>query len=623
MKKVFLFLFFFAALASVAVGQSANDWFVTRWIAPANGTINFPAIGSGYTIRYVPINHITGAPIGAMQTISPASSGQAISGLTAGWTYRIDAYGGTFNRLSFNYFFYNKRDIVCVEQWGTTQWATMNQAFSGCENMDVTATDVPDLSACQDMSYMFYYCTKLVNNNGSMSGWQTANVTNMSGMFVRATAFNQPIGNWNTQNVTDMNQMFSGAAAFNQPIGNWQTANVTNMSYMFNGAAAFNQPIGNWNTGNVTNMSGMFYGAAAFNRPIGNWQTANVTNMGQMFYGATSFNQPIGNWNTSNVTNMSYMFAKMGWGIVENMLFNQDISGWNTANVTDMSYMFSNNISFNQPIGNWNTANVTNMLEMFSGATAFNKPLNWNTGNVTNMGSMFSGATAFNKPLNFNTANVTNMSQMFSGATAFNQPIGNWNTRNVTEMSRMFSGATAFNQDLSGWDVSKVTNMSQMFSGATAFNGNVNGWGNKMKNVTDMRWMFQGARAFNQSLEGWVLNSVLSTGKILFGSGMQCQNLTATLNGWAKNSEFNPASVGKTIEIDFSGLVYSRTARDIMRYLRQNKGINIPAIGYYAQDCDGINYDQYTIKVDTRRDATGGATPTNRVINTNVVGANF
>lgn len=31
MKKVFLFLFFFAALASVAVGQNANDWFITRY----------------------------------------------------------------------------------------------------------------------------------------------------------------------------------------------------------------------------------------------------------------------------------------------------------------------------------------------------------------------------------------------------------------------------------------------------------------------------------------------------------------------------------------------------------------------------------------------------------------
>ena len=138
--------------------------------------------------------------------------------------------------------------------------------------------------------------------------------------------------------------------------------------------------------------------------------------------------------------------------------------------------------------------------------------------------------------------------------------------------------------------------------------------------------MFQGARAFNQSLEDWVLNSGLSrsnTEKILFGTGMWCPNITATLNGWAKNSEFNPSTIGNTIEIDFTGVAYSRTARNIMRYLRQNKGINIPETGYYAQDCDGINYDQYTIKVDTRRDATGASTPTNRVININVVGTNF
>ena len=647
MKKAILFLFFFVALASAAVGQNESDWFKTRWLVPSSGTIRFPAMGSGYTIRYVPINHITGAPIGAMQTISPASSGQVISGLTAGWTYRIDAYGGTFNQFSFNYYYNNQRDIVSVEQWGTTQWATMHQAFYGCENMDVTATDVPDLSACQDMRYMFYECKKLVNGNGSMSGWQTGNVTDMSGMFYGATAFNKPL-NWNTANVTNMSYMFYRATSFNQPL-NWNTANVTNMANMFASDTSFNQPL-NWNTANVTNMAGMFTGAAAFNQPIGNWNTGNVTNMSGMFYGATSFNQPIGNWNTSNVTSMSYMFAKMGWSIGQNMSFNQDISGWNTANVTDMSYMFYGATAFNKPL-NWNTANVTSMGSMFQVATSFNQPLNWNTANVINMSSMFAGATAFNQPLNWNTQRVTNMSGMFMSAasfnqniggwdvskvtgmsgmfayaTSFNQPIGSWNTEQVVNMSNMFAEANSFNQDLSGWDVSKVTDMSYMFSKNTAFNGNVNAWGNKMKNVTTMHRMFNGARAFNQSLEGWVLNSGLSrsnTEKILFGTGMQCPNITATLNGWARNSEFNPSTIGKTIEIDFTGVAYSRTARNIMRYLRQNKGINILETGYYAQDCDGINYDQYTIKVDTRRDATGAATPTNRVINTNVVGTNF
>merc|ERR1712178_229614 len=68
--------------------------------------------------------------------------------------------------------------------------------------------------------------------------------------------------------VRDMTCMFSKAAAFNQPIGDWNTSSVTDMSYMFFEAAAFNQPIGDWNTSSVTTMGEMFFKAAAFNQPI-------------------------------------------------------------------------------------------------------------------------------------------------------------------------------------------------------------------------------------------------------------------------------------------------------------------------------------------------------------------
>ncbi len=664
MKKAILFIAMLVAATTAVRGQisygAPNDWFVTVWdiSKPTNRTYNNPAStiaipirGTNYTLYWEDVDQTTTNGIVNISTPWSPYYLPVPSGTTK---VRVKIYKGVGAITGFFEAAWNTdyKRLIAVEQWGTNAWTNLAKAFKDYSNMDVTATDIPNLSACQDVSNMFENCTSLVNGNGSISGWQTANITNMRGMFYGAAVFNQPLNNWNTQSVTNMSGMFYGAAAFNQPLNNWNIQSVTNMSSMFNGAAAFNQPLNNWNTQSVTdmsymfsgatafnqalnnwhtqsvtNMSGMFNGATAFNQALNNWNTQSVTNMGYMFNGATAFNQPIGNWNTQSVTNMGGMFAK-GYGGVGNMSFNQDISGWNTANVTSMYNMFYSNIVFNQPIGNWNTQSVTDMSSMFYRATAFNQPLsNWNTQSVTNMKEMFYGATAFNKPIgNWNTANVNIMTNMFNGAVAFNQPIGNWNTQSVIGMDNMFYGATAFNQDLSGWDVSKVTNMSYMFSGATAFNGNVNGWGNKMKNVTNIKWMFQGARAFNQSLEDWVLNSGLSrsnTEKILFGSGMQCQNLTATLNGWAKNSEFNPSTIGNTIEIDFSGVVYSRTARSIMRYLRQNKGINILEAGYYYQDCDGINYDQYTIKVDTRRDATGAATPTNRVINTNVVGTNF
>jgi len=50
---------------------------------------------------------------------------------------------------------------------------------------------------------------------GPIGCWDTSQVTNMSGMFHGAYAFNQDIGLWDTSRVTDMNQMFDGAEAFN------------------------------------------------------------------------------------------------------------------------------------------------------------------------------------------------------------------------------------------------------------------------------------------------------------------------------------------------------------------------------------------------------------------------
>jgi len=499
MKKSILFLLFFAALASVAVGQSANDWFVTRWIAPANGEIKFPATGSGYTIRYVPINHITGAPIGAMQTISPASSGQVISGLTAGWTYRIDAYGGTFNQFSFSNFSNNRLDIVRVEQWGTTVWSSFQGAFSYCENLDVIATDMPNLSICTNMYSMFSGCKKLVNGNGSISGWQTANVTNM-------------------------NYMFQGATAFNQQL-NWNTANVTSMDYVFQGATSFNQQL-NWNTANVTTMQGMFQGATSFNQPL-NWNTANVTNMGYMFYGATSFNQPLTNFNTQNVTDMAYMFCR---------------------------------------------------------ATAFNQPLT-----------------------NFNTQNVTDMAYMFCRATAFNQPLTNFNTQNVISMRGMFYQATAFN-------------------------GDVNSWGNKVKNVMTIENMFDGPTSFNHSLEDWVLKAGVNTSDAFAGTSIDCHNLTATLEGWAKNSEYAFFDDYEARESYFPPIFsisfpsqYGYKAKHLAEYLMAYKRISVYLSNQrYIPDCNGTEEATgYILEIDSRRNATGAATPTNRQVNINVVGTNF
>ncbi|SFC19077.1 Por secretion system C-terminal sorting domain-containing protein [Flexibacter flexilis DSM 6793] len=518
MKNTYKLIVFVVMLCLWQTAATAQN-FITKW--------NLATAGSGTT--QLSIGTVTSGTVNyTWQELSPGTASGSgswsgatltITGLPTGATIQLEIAPTNFQRINISYGTDRNR-LLEVAQWGGVAWTSMQTAFYGCANMQVTAIDVPNLGGVMNMSYMFANCTNL-NSPSNIGTWNTSNITNMSYMFQNATVFNQNISNWNTSNVTNMSYMFYNATAFNQNISNWNTSNVTNMSYMFYNATAFNQNIGNWNTSNVTNMSYMFYNATAFNQNIGAWNTTNVTNMSSMFVNATAFNQNIGAWNTTNVTNMNSMFQNAtafnqdigNWntsntintyGMFYNATaFNQNIGNWNTNNVTIMSYMFRNATSFNQNIGNWNTSNVTIMNSMFQNATAFNQNIgNWNTSNVTNMNSMFYNATAFNQDIGtWNTSNVTEIGGMFYNATAFNQNIGNWNTTNVKNMGGMFSNADAFNQNIGAWNTANVTNMSSMFLYAMAFNQNIGNW--NTSNVSNMSYMFQNAKAFNQNIGAW------------------------------------------------------------------------------------------------------------------------
>ncbi|QQT26456.1 BspA family leucine-rich repeat surface protein [Sphingobacterium spiritivorum] len=512
---------------------AAKRDFVTKWDMSKSGSGNnkleFYINTSGSLVPY------TWTSSGGSSGSGTVTAAASITGLPAGEiiTLRIDpTYLKAFSMaISLSSPSANSLPdairLIEVVQWGTSKLETTKRAFSGCENLNITATDQPDLSSVTDMSEMFTGC-KTLNGPANIGNWNTTNVTNMRSMFNIASAFNQDIGGWNTANVTNMSNMFHRADAFNQNIGGWNTEKVTNMNGTFRSASAFNQDIGGWNTEKVTDMSYMFSDTKVFNQNISNWNTANVTNMSNMFQRAMAFDQNISSWNTEKVTNMMNMFSSA-------KVFNQPIGSWNTGNVTNMSAMFFGASAFNQPISNWNTAKVTNMSYMFYLTKVFNQPIgNWDTGNVTDMSFMFYDAAAFNQPIsNWNTAKVTTMYRMFFLAPVFNQDINNWNTANVTSMSEMFTNATSFNRDISSWNTANVTSMSEMFTNATSFNRDISSW--NTGKVTDMRSMFNGAGVFNQNLGKWQLNPAVNMTNMLDNSGLDCQNYSFTLQGWANN----------------------------------------------------------------------------------------
>ena len=375
-----------------------GDFFVTTWrVAAADLDITIPTFSEAtydYTVDWGDSNTNTNQTGNVTHTY--ATPGE--------YEVRIS---GAFPRIYFN-FGGDRQKLLTVQQWGGISWTSMADAFYGCSNLTIPATDAPDLTRVTDMSQMFRHTGSF---NGDISSWDVSNVTNMADMLSETAVFNQDIGEWNVSNVIHMEFMFLGATAFNQDIHEWNVSKVTDMSGMFTSATSFNGNLSTWDVSNVVYMDGTFSEATSFNRNLSTWDVSNVVYMAGMFNTASSFNQDIGMWNVSNVTDMSEMFTSA-------TSFNGNLSTWDVSNVVFMENMFNTASSFNQDIGMWNVSNVVFMENMFNTASSFNQDIGmWNVSNVTDMRGMFRNASSFNQDLNtWNVGSVTDMRNMLDNS---------------------------------------------------------------------------------------------------------------------------------------------------------------------------------------------------------------
>ncbi len=259
-------------------GNVNRDHFITTWQTTAPGeSIDIPTTGDGYNYnvdcdndRIIDHSNQTGNT--RCRYEQPGIHTVVIS--------------GDFPRIYINNATApdnNKDKILTVEQWGSQQWRSMENAFYGAQNLEVVAADRPDLSR----------------------------LTSMRGMFRDASSFTgifTPLNNWDVSAVTDMNRLFQGAQVFNQNIGNWDTSGVRLMGSIFRDATAFNQDISGWNVSKVEGFFRSFQNARAFNQPIGRWTTRSGLNLQNAFDGASNFDQSLGGWNVQGATHFTDMF---------------------------------------------------------------------------------------------------------------------------------------------------------------------------------------------------------------------------------------------------------------------------------------------------------------------------
>ncbi len=357
-----------------------------------------------------------------------------------------------------------------------------------------------------------------------LTGLDTSDVTNMSGMFARCTGLtNIKFGGlFNTSRVTDMSGMFDmGYSASSDD--KWEPSKLTSLE------------LSGFDVSSVTDMVSMFAGCTGLTSlDLSGFNTHNdeaeedfSVDMGYMFSDCSGLtNITFGeNFDTSHVTNMSGMFSDCF------SLTSLDLSSFDTSRVRNMGHMFEMGYDSNSKLTNitfgdkFVTNEVTNMRSMFSGCSSL-KSLDLSGFNTSNVGSdvtggmdsMFSGCSSLTSLdlSKFDTKHITNMSEMFDGCSGLtNLDVSNFNTIKVTNMEKMFSNCSSLKSlDLSGFNTSNVGeggygNMRSMFSGCSGLTSLTFGKNFDTRHVMDMSNMFSGCSSLNSlDLSGFNTGSV-------------------------------------------------------------------------------------------------------------------
>lgn len=117
---------------------------------------------------------------------------------------------GTFDAVDFRS---SAGYLRTIEQWGTTSWNSLANAFEGASLLTYNATDLPNLTNTTSLAAMFKGASAF---NGNVSGWNVSNVSDFSEMFYNATSFNQSLSGWDIQNAANMDGMLVNTTAMSR-----------------------------------------------------------------------------------------------------------------------------------------------------------------------------------------------------------------------------------------------------------------------------------------------------------------------------------------------------------------------------------------------------------------------
>ncbi len=238
-------------------------------------------------------------------------------------TYQVSIFPTVNNPIDYIKFNNggDKDKLLEIQQWGEIQWGTMKTAYLGASNLEITATDSPDLSNMTDMEYAFGFTNMTTIQN--LENWDVSTITNMKFLFYNAPNFNQDISSWDISSLEDMSYMFAYATSFNQPIGGWDVSNVKDMSMIFNHTSSFNQSLENWELRNLSGDLTVSYSGINchnYSRSLRAWaQDTNTVNNFTLIAEGIEYTAAAKSYRKHLIDSMHWMIYgdELGWCLLD------------------------------------------------------------------------------------------------------------------------------------------------------------------------------------------------------------------------------------------------------------------------------------------------------------------
>lgn len=152
---------------------------------------------------------------------------------------------GMFSTFESEYGYYFAINTVDLTNADFSQVRTMQGMFAYSEDLiglaaspinTVTFPDDINTSNVTNVSNLFYSPQKSSLKNLDLSGWDTSNISDMSGMLKNCTNLvSLDVTGWDTRAVTNMNSLFYNCGSLTDVtnLDKFDTTNVTDMSYLF------------------------------------------------------------------------------------------------------------------------------------------------------------------------------------------------------------------------------------------------------------------------------------------------------------------------------------------------------------------------------------------------------